>query len=95
MASVKNILIYFQESFSQNAGGVERISIVLGSYLQHKGYKVFYLSDNCRKSDEEYNNIFFPQEGGLSNTSNLLFLRKFIENRAISRRNFQCFRMMN
>ena len=79
MPGTKKILYYFLNQFDEHTGGVERISAVIGHYLNSKGNTIYYLSDNCDSATNCLNNIFLPKAGGLTNKENRNFLANFIE----------------
>lgn len=76
----RNILFYFRFPFLPTAGGVERVSCVLGDWFSKHGYNVYYLSDVFSSERES---IFVHDKVGLNDNENFEALKKFICERSI------------
>ena len=76
---MKKIIIYYSFPIIPTAGGIERISCVLGDWLKSKGLCVYYLSDTF--TDDK---IILKNNGvGLSNSENKKCLEDFIKKEKI------------
>ena len=76
----QSILFYFTFPFSPTAGGVERVSCVLGNWFESHGYRVYYLSD---KFLSEGKSIFVHNGTGLNDAENFDALVRFVKNKSI------------
>lgn len=76
----RNILFYFRFPFSPTAGGVERVSCVLGNWFSTHGFNVYYLSDFFLSEGES---IFVHDKVGLNNNANFEALKKFVCEKSI------------
>lgn len=77
----RSILFYYRLPFLPTAGGVERVSCVLGEWLESRGHKVYYLSDEFVRSE---NSIFIHNHIGLDDADNFAALERFVNENSVN-----------
>lgn len=78
-----NFVFLYRNQFLPQEGGVQRVSIALAEYFQHKGNKVYYLSQKKYSDSILENQFFFPNDANIKTGENISFLSKFIKEHKI------------
>jgi glycosyltransferase involved in cell wall biosynthesis len=79
-----NILFLYQEAINPLTGGAERITFLLGKYLESKGYKIYFLGLNNKNLVSDERQFFLPNSKSILSKENIDFFQSFLFEKSIN-----------
>jgi len=79
-----NILFLYQEAINPLTGGAERITFLLGEYLESKGYKIYFLGFKNKYLVSDERQFFLPNSKYILSKENIDFFQSFLFEKSIN-----------
>lgn len=73
-----SILFLYNETINPKVGGVEKITYLLASHFELKGYKVFFLSCSNKYPTNDTRQFFLPDKSSFNSPPNIDFYKNFL-----------------